>query len=120
MNAEQKSILSGFGESTTADEVIRGHDLSGKVVVVTGGHSGIGLETTRVLSNAGAAIMIGARDLREAREALSQIKNVEVYELGPCGTRLSGGICRQISRVMSSMRHSDQQRWNYGHAAFAE
>ena len=81
MNTEQKPIHSGFGETTRADEVIAGRDLTGKVVVVTGGHSGIGLETTRVLSNAGATIAIGARDRTKASEAVSQIKNVEVYEL---------------------------------------
>lgn len=81
MNTEQKPIHSGFGETTTADEVITGRNLTGKVVVITGGHSGIGLETTRVLSNVGARIVIGARDVKRAREAASQIKNVEVYEL---------------------------------------
>lgn len=57
MNTEQKPIHSGFGETTTADDVIAGRDLTGRVVVVTGGHAGIGLETTRVLSNADATII---------------------------------------------------------------
>ena len=81
MNTEQKPIHSGFGETTTADEVIARRDLTGKVLVITGGHSGIGLETTRVLSNAGATIVIGARDVAKANRAVSSIKNVEVYEL---------------------------------------
>jgi hypothetical protein len=50
MDTEQNPIHSGFGETTTTEEVIAGRDLTKKVVVVTGGHSGIGLETTRVLS----------------------------------------------------------------------
>ena len=81
MDTEQKPIHSGFGEKTTASEVISGRDLTGKVVVITGGHSGIGLETTRVLAAAGTSIVIGARDVAKAREAVSQIKEVEVYEL---------------------------------------
>lgn len=50
-------------------------------MVITGGHSGIGLETTRVLAGAGASIVIGARDVRKAKDSVSQIKGVEVYEL---------------------------------------
>lgn len=81
METEQRPINSGFGETTTASEVIAGCNLTGKVVVITGGHSGIGLETTRVLAGAGASIVIGARDVRKAKDSVSQIKGVEVYEL---------------------------------------
>ncbi|MGO7726332.1 oxidoreductase, partial [Rhizobium ruizarguesonis] len=46
--------LGGVGhDSRTVEEVIAGHDLSGKVAIVTGGYSGLGLETARVLAEAG-------------------------------------------------------------------
>jgi len=45
---------------------------------VTGGHAGLGLETTRVLSNAGATVVIGSRDPKKAQMAVAKIKNVEV------------------------------------------
>jgi NADP-dependent 3-hydroxy acid dehydrogenase YdfG len=74
MDTEQKPLKSGFGPQTTAEEIVSGLDLRGKVIVVTGGHSGIGLETTRVLSNAGASIIVGARDLQKAQGVLSKLK----------------------------------------------
>jgi predicted ThiF/HesA family dinucleotide-utilizing enzyme len=52
----QAPIASGFGAATTASDVIRGCDLSGKVAIVTGGYSGIGLETVRTLAAAGARV----------------------------------------------------------------
>ena len=42
---------SGFGEDSTAEEVTAGVDLKGKLAVVTGCTSGIGLETMRVLAH---------------------------------------------------------------------
>ena len=81
MKTEQKPINSGFDETSTATEVISGVDMSGKVAIVTGGHSGIGLETTKALSAAGAKVIVGARDMAKASKALSEIKNVYVLEL---------------------------------------
>lgn len=66
----QHPIGSGFGAATTAANVIRGIDLSGRTVVVTGGYSGIGLETTRTLLSAGAKVVVPARELAKAGRAL--------------------------------------------------
>lgn len=81
MDTEQRPLESGLGPGTIAEEVAAGADLSGKVVVITGGHSGIGLETTRVLSDTGASIIVGARDLKKAHDNLSGIRDVEVIPL---------------------------------------
>ncbi|WP_189635787.1 SDR family NAD(P)-dependent oxidoreductase [Rhizobium grahamii] len=50
-----------FGFSTTATEVLSGVDLRGKTMIVTGGASGIGIETVKALASAGAAVTIAAR-----------------------------------------------------------
>ncbi|MZQ80894.1 SDR family NAD(P)-dependent oxidoreductase [Paenibacillus sp. 5J-6] len=81
MMTEQKQLLSGFGPDTTAQEVLAGQDLSGKVAIVTGGHGGIGLETTRALVSAGATVIVGARDVNKAQEVLASLKNTEVIKL---------------------------------------
>src|SRR5690606_21640637 len=65
----------------TATQVVQGHDLIGKIVIVNGGNTGIGLETTRVLASAGATVLVGARDLNKAKANLSGIPNVEVAKL---------------------------------------
>ncbi|MDR6552592.1 SDR family NAD(P)-dependent oxidoreductase [Paenibacillus qinlingensis] len=81
MKTEQKPLMSGFGPETTAQEVVAGQDLTGKLAIVTGGHGGIGLETTRALVEAGATVIVGARDTKKAHEVLKQLKNVEVIRL---------------------------------------
>jgi len=57
----QKPIGSGFGAKSEPTEVLEGIDLNGKVALVTGGYSGIGLETTRALSDCGARVIVPAR-----------------------------------------------------------
>lgn len=81
MNSTQSPIHSGFGPASTAADVIAGIDLHGKVAVVTGGYSGIGLETTRVLAGAGATVIVPARTPEKAREVLSTIPGTEVSRL---------------------------------------
>jgi NAD(P)-dependent dehydrogenase (short-subunit alcohol dehydrogenase family) len=81
MPTAQKPLPSGFGRETTAEEALAESDLRGKVAIATGGHGGIGLETTRVLSNAGATVVIGSRDPKKARMAVAKMKNVEVGRL---------------------------------------
>jgi NAD(P)-dependent dehydrogenase (short-subunit alcohol dehydrogenase family) len=78
MSPPQAPIGSGFGAASTADEVIRGVDLSGKTVVVTGGYSGIGVETVRVLRAAGAKVFVPARDMAKAEKALHDMPDVVV------------------------------------------
>lgn len=77
----QHRIGSGFGATTTATEVLAGVDLTGRVAVVTGGYSGLGLETTKALAAAGAHVVVPARRPDVAKEALDGLDGVETDEL---------------------------------------
>ena len=68
---QQKPIDSGFGAKSEPYEVLEGVDLSGKVAVVTGGYSGIGLETVRALVDCGARVIVPARRVEAAQEILA-------------------------------------------------
>ncbi|MFD6993347.1 SDR family NAD(P)-dependent oxidoreductase [Streptomyces sp. NPDC059943] len=81
MTTQQHKIGTGFGARTTTDEVLRGIDLSGRLAVVTGGYSGLGLETTRALAGAGARVVVPARRRSTAQAAVDGIDGVEVDEL---------------------------------------
>ncbi|XP_010452099.1 PREDICTED: short-chain dehydrogenase TIC 32, chloroplastic [Camelina sativa] len=64
---------SGFGSASTAEEVTQGIDATHLTAIITGGTGGIGLETARVLSKRGAHVVIGARNMRAAENAKTEI-----------------------------------------------
>lgn len=76
--ALQKNLGSGFNAASTASDVISGMDLAGKMVIVTGGYAGIGLETTKTLVGAGATVIVPARDTEKAGKQLAGIPRVKI------------------------------------------
>jgi NAD(P)-dependent dehydrogenase (short-subunit alcohol dehydrogenase family) len=77
MATAQKPLNSGFGMRTSAREALAGARLDGKLAIVTGGYSGLGLETTKALAEAGATVIVPARTPEKAKAALSGLANVE-------------------------------------------
>src|SRR3954468_18257619 len=77
----QQPIGSGFGFESTATDVLEGLALTGKLVIVTGGYSGLGIETTKALAAAGAHVVVPARRRAHAKEVLAGVDGVEVQEL---------------------------------------
>lgn len=65
--ALQKLTRSGFTAKSTSSDVIRGINLTGKIAIVTGGNTGIGLETTKALVTAGATVIVLARDIEKVK-----------------------------------------------------
>lgn len=68
------AIKTPFGFTSTADQVIEGIDLTGKRAIVTGGSSGIGIETARVLASAGAEVVLAVRRLDAGEEVAKGIR----------------------------------------------
>lgn len=68
-------ITTPFGFDSTADEVIAGTNLAGRRAVVTGGASGIGVETARALAAAGAAITLAVRDIQAGERVAEDIRS---------------------------------------------
>ncbi|WP_329058161.1 oxidoreductase [Amycolatopsis sp. NBC_01480] len=81
MTSAQQPIGSGFGPASTVGDVLAGVDLTGKLAVVTGGYSGVGIEDVRGLSAAGATVVVPARRVDEAKKALDDMERVEIGEL---------------------------------------
>ncbi|KAJ7541110.1 hypothetical protein O6H91_10G046600 [Diphasiastrum complanatum] len=68
-----KPGASGFGSSSTAEDVTNGLDATQITAIVTGGASGVGAETARVLALRGAHVIIAARNLNAAAKVKEQI-----------------------------------------------
>jgi NAD(P)-dependent dehydrogenase (short-subunit alcohol dehydrogenase family) len=66
-------IKTPFGAQSTAAEVIDGIDLTGRCAIVTGGASGIGVETARALAGAGTDVVLAVRDLDAGRRTVAEI-----------------------------------------------
>ena len=97
----QQALGSGFGMRSTPSEVIAGADLSGKLAVVTGGYSGLGLETTKGLAEAGADVIVPARRPDHARGVLAGLGDtagtitVDEMDLGDVAS--AGGFGQRIA-----------------------
>ncbi|MEV6201345.1 SDR family NAD(P)-dependent oxidoreductase [Streptomyces sp. NPDC051771] len=80
-NRHQQPLGSPFSASSTAEDVMAGLDLTGATAVVTGGSSGLGLETTRSLAAAGARVIVPARRPDLARAALADVEGCDVVPM---------------------------------------
>ncbi len=74
------SITSPFHARSTALEVVSGHDLSNKTVLITGAGSGIGFETARALLTANAEVVLAIRNLEKGEEAARTLREVTKNE----------------------------------------
>ena len=79
-----------FGPDTTTNDVLEGLDLRSKVILVTGGSSGLGQETARALAAKGAHVILTARDVPKGEAVAAGIRSatgnpnveLEAVELG--------------------------------------
>ena len=71
---EADRITTPFDATTTAAQVLAGLDLGGQRMIVTGGASGIGIETARALAGAGAEVTLAVRDVSDGERAAESIR----------------------------------------------
>lgn len=102
--ADQFRTGSPFGAKSTGAAVLSDMDLTGKVAIVTGGYSGIGLETTRALAAKGARVIVPVRDPARAAAALldigGQVESVAL-DLGDLASvrRLAADMAATLPRL---------------------
>jgi len=75
------------GPNVSAADVVNGHDMTGKTVLITGGDSGIGYETALALARVNASIIIANRNQIHGQAAAASI------------TRLTGNHLVQAVQV---------------------
>ena len=85
ISGAQKPINSGFSNKSEPKDILKNIDLHNKVAIVTGGYSGIGLETTKALVAAGANVIIPAKRPEIANQNLNGVvseTNIIKMDLG--------------------------------------
>ena len=85
----------------TSTTLLSTTDLTGTLAIVTGGASGLGLETTRALTAAGAQVIVPARDAAKAATALAGVPGVEVEQLDLADL---GSVRALAGRILDSGR----------------
>ena len=110
MTHQQRPLGTGFTAASTAGEVLRGIDLTGKNVIVTGGHGRLGLETTRALAQAGASVTVAARDPERAGRAIAGIPSAEVSLLDLVRPEIHRRLRGPLARVTAAAPRPRQQR----------
>ena len=65
--------MNTLGRHTTAQEVARNVDLRGRLVVLTGASSGLGIETTQALATTGADIVLGVRNVKSGEAVVNEL-----------------------------------------------
>lgn len=74
MPLPQTPIASPFDHRAQALDVVEGIDLRGRTAIVTGGSSGLGVETARALAAAGAKVVMPVRSRQAGEEAAADIR----------------------------------------------
>jgi len=102
--ADQVPVNSGLGAKSTGAEVIADRDLAGKVAIVTGGYSGIGLETVRALAKKGVRVIVPVRDRTKAGPALAGVAGeIEMADLDlghlPSVRRFAEGLASSLPKL---------------------
>jgi NAD(P)-dependent dehydrogenase (short-subunit alcohol dehydrogenase family) len=140
---EHARLTTGFTARTTAAEILDGVDLTGRRMIVTGGASGIGVETVRALAGAGAEVTVAVRDpdraarlveefagaaargsVRAAALDLADLSSVDAFVAawdGPLHALVANaGIMALPTRQLSAQGWELQLATNYlGHFALA-
>lgn len=100
----QEKIGSGFEAKSEPAQILAGIDLSGAVAVVTGGYSGIGLETTRALAAAGVRVYVPMRDPAKAAANLADVSgDVKTLQMDLSDLDSVQGFVAELLEIESSL-----------------
>jgi NAD(P)-dependent dehydrogenase (short-subunit alcohol dehydrogenase family) len=99
--------MSQFGFTSTADEVLKDHDLSGRTFLVTGGYSGLGHETARALAAKGAHVVLSGRDATKLAAAADEIATMT-------GAKIDTLVC-DLASLASVRAAGAEARARFGH-----
>jgi NAD(P)-dependent dehydrogenase (short-subunit alcohol dehydrogenase family) len=100
LHMAQIPIDSGFGPEHTAADVICGIDLTGQIAIITGGYSGIGLETTKAFLSAGATVLVAVLTPEKAAAKLAGL----AVETAPLDLSDPSSIDRFAAEFLASGR----------------